>query len=208
MKPTRCFSGPLIGALRMSLKTILYLVMVGFPVSTALAQAEDLQLTCRFVRPESPVQKKGFIWKKDIINVEYKFTNVSGEHLLIPDPARYKPRILLTTAENDSLDFNAARIIKYCMITQIDYTLIELLDGSSMKFVTNVIEDTKEYRDRTGTSLSVFEGIEYPFRKGESYRVHSKFRSEMQGTMETYNNRFHIWNGEISCEDILEFKYE
>ena len=209
MKPSRCFTGPPTVTLTMSLKTILSLVIVGFSISTALAQEGDLRLTCRFVRPEKPVQSEGYIWKKDVINVEYKITNVSGEHLLIPDPACYKPSITFTSSENDTVDFTKnTRFILYCMVIRFDYAFIELDKGTSIKFITNIVEDTKEVRNRANNTITVIEDIEYPFEKGEFYSVHSSFKSTMQGFMETSDVKYRIWNGELSCEDSLEFKYE
>ena len=72
----------------------------------------------------------------------------------------------------------------------------------------DILEDTKETRDLSGTGLGVSEGIEYPFIEGETYRVHSVFWSEMKGFVETYGEEYRIWNGEISCDDILEFRYK
>lgn len=209
MKPPRGFTGPSTGTLWISLKAILCSVMVVLPISTALAQAEDLRLTCNFVRPENPVQSEGYIWKKDVINVEYEITNVSGEHLMIPDPAHNKPSITFTTSENDTLNSTKnARYILYSMVLRFDYSLIELDKGTSLKFITNIIEDTKEVRNRKTNSIFVKKDIEYPFEKDEIYRVHSGFRSTLQGVMETSGIKYRIWNGEISCEDILEFRYE
>lgn len=91
MKPLgRCIK-PMKVSLSMFLQIFLSSLMVGFTVSPTLAQEEDLSLTCRFVEPDNPVTREGFIWQKDVINVEYEFTNISGEHLMIPDPRRYNP---------------------------------------------------------------------------------------------------------------------
>ncbi|MCY3770774.1 MAG: hypothetical protein OXG98_01930 [Gemmatimonadetes bacterium] len=208
MKPLRSCTKPLKVSLCVFLQIFLLNLMVGFTVSPALAQVEDLRLTCRFVEPDDPVTREGFIWQKDVINVEYEFTNISGEHLMIPDPTRYKFDVTFTTAKNDTLDYRSARVITYSGITQWDYALVGLYDGATMKFMTNIVGDTRESRDRSGTGLGVSEEIEYPFIKGEIYRVHSKFRSEMKGFVETYGDEYRIWNGEISCEDTLEFRYE
>lgn len=89
-------------------KFILAFVTVSVSVSSAYSQSEDLQLTCSFVKHENPVEKEGFIWKKEVITVEYEFVNVSGENLMIPDPNRYSPLdFMFKTSDGDTLGFNA-----------------------------------------------------------------------------------------------------
>lgn len=203
-------SGLLLFKYQVLLKVALVSLVV-FPFSSsAFSQSDALRLTCRFVRPENPVEREGFIWKKESIKVEYKFVNISGESLMIPDPGKYSPlRFIFTTLNGDTLDYKVRTIVNYTGIFD-DHTFLEVGhgNGSWKTFETNLIKDTMTVLQKGRTGLAEFEGIEYPFEKGETYRVYSKFRSELKGTVEVENTSFKIWNGEISCDEVLEFRYE
>lgn len=199
-----------IGMLTMFLKVALRLILVFViaSVSGAYSQSDDLRLTCKFVKPDNPVEKEGFIWRKDVITVEYKFANVSDENLLIADPDRYSPFVFtFTDSGGNTLEFVAGRITTYVGFF-FDHAFLEIKKGSSYTFTTNIVNDTKTTRTKDRMGLAEFEGIEYPFKIGEVYRVHSRYRSEFGGKVEVGNTPFRIWNGEVSCDNVLEFRYE
>ena len=190
-----------------TLKLIFAFVTVSVSVSSAYSQSEDLRLTCSFVKRENPVEKEGFIWKKEVITVEYEFVNVSGENLMIPDPNRYSPfEFMFTTSDGDTLGFDA-KIYGNALGIFRDHTFLEINKGGSTKFKINIVNDTRITRTKDRMGLSEIEGIKYPFKTGKVYQVHSRYRSELGGAVEVNGTPYRIWNGEISCDNVLEFTY-
>ena len=127
---------------------------------------------------------------------------------MIPDPRRYNPiQVTITTSENDTLDYKA-KTISTATGLFLDHTLLEIKKGGSSTISMNIVEDTKRRRHKSRMHLAEWKGLKYPFKKGEIYRVHSKFQSELQGTVEVDNSSFRLWHGEVSCDDVLEFRYD
>lgn len=190
-----------------SVKLTFVSVMAFASISNAYSQSEGIQLNCRFVRPENPVEREGLVWKKDVINVEFRFNNVSGENLMIPDPHRYSPfSFTFTKMDGDTLDYDVETLINSIGFFD-DHSLREISKDVTVTFLLNILSDkTIRTSDRMG--LAEFEGIKYAFKKGEVYRVHSEYRSELRGVIEVHNTPFRIWNGKVSCDDVLEFRYE
>lgn len=190
-----------------SVKLTLVSVMAFASISNAFSQSEDIQLNCRFVKPENPVEREGLVWKKDVITVEFRISNLSGENLMIPDPSRYSPfSFNFTKSDGDTLDYDIEKLVNSIGFFY-DHSLRELRKDGSERFLLNILSNkTIRTSDRMG--LAEFEGIEYAFKKSEIYRVHSEYRSELQGVIEIHNTPFRIWRGNVSCDDVLEFRYE
>lgn len=55
---------------------------------------------------------RGLIWKKDVITVEFRISNLSGENLMIPDPSRYSPfSFTFTKSDGETLDYDVEKIV-------------------------------------------------------------------------------------------------